>query len=246
MAIRVAVAGVLGRMGRTACVAVDAADDLIVVGGFDRAHAGEALGPHLGLPGDFGKIFDSLEDLFRIARPEVLVDFTLHEISPRVAAAAVESGVSPVVGVSGWTDSEVQAFRELCAHRRVGAALIPNFALGAVLMMRFAEAAARYFPTAEIVELHHDRKLDKPSGTARATAARLAAASGRAEVPIHSVRLRGLVARQEVLFGGEGETLSIRHDSLSRESFAAGIVLAVRHVREHDDLVVGLDRFLEE
>jgi 4-hydroxy-tetrahydrodipicolinate reductase len=113
-------------------------------------------------------------------------------------------------------------------------------------MMRFAETAARYFPTVEVIELHHDGKKDAPSGTARLTARRIATAAGRSEVPIHSVRLRGLVAHQEVLFGGEGETLTIRHDSLSRESFASGVLLAVRNVRAKRDLVIGLDAFLNE
>ena len=113
-------------------------------------------------------------------------------------------------------------------------------------MMRFAEEAARYFPTAEIIELHHDQKRDAPSGTAKLTARRIEAASRRSNVPIHSVRLRGLVAHQEVLFGGDGELLTIRHDSLARESFAAGILLAVRAVRNHKELVVGLDALMKE
>jgi 4-hydroxy-tetrahydrodipicolinate reductase len=150
-----------------------------------------------------------------------------------------------VIGATGWSAADESRFETECDDRSVGAALVPNFALGAVLMMRFAEEAARFFPTCEIVELHHDAKIDKPSGTAKLTARRIAAAAGRADVPVHSVRLRGLVAHQEVIFGGDGETLTIRHDSLSRDSFMAGVLLAIRGVRAKRGLVVGLEGFME-
>jgi 4-hydroxy-tetrahydrodipicolinate reductase len=149
-----------------------------------------------------------------------------------------------VVGATGWTDAERAALGAEAEKRGLGALIVPNFALGAVLMMRFAEMAARYFPTVEIVELHHDAKKDAPSGTARSTAERIVAAGGPAHVPIHSVRLRGLVAHQEVLFGGDGELLTLRHDALSREAFAAGILAAVRAVRGLRGLTVGLDGIL--
>jgi 4-hydroxy-tetrahydrodipicolinate reductase len=150
-----------------------------------------------------------------------------------------------VIGVSGWLPGDEAALGALCERLGVAAALVPNFAIGAVLMMRFAEEAARYFPTVEIVELHHDRKIDKPSGTARLTARRIAARSGHGDVPIHSIRLRGLVAHQEVLLGGEGEVLTIRHDSLTRDSFMTGVLLAIRRIRARRGLVVGLDELLE-
>jgi 4-hydroxy-tetrahydrodipicolinate reductase len=124
--------------------------------------------------------------------------------------------------------------------------LVPNFSIGAVLMMRFAEQAARFFPTVEIVELHHDKKLDKPSGTAKLTAEKIVAAGFPNDVPIHSVRLRGLVAHQEVLFGTDGETLTIRHDSMSRESFVPGILAAIRAVMQIEGLVIGLDSLLAD
>ncbi len=232
-------------MGRTVCAAVSGAEDLELVGGFDREHAGEALGPLVGLPGDAGLLFDDAARFVREAKPEVVVDFTLYPGSLEVARASVEGGASPVIGVSGWTPADEAELGERCERLGVGAALVPNFALGAVLMMRFAEEAARYFPTVEIVELHHDRKLDKPSGTARLTARRIAAHSSHADVPIHSIRLRGLVAHQEVLFGGEGEVLTIRHDSLSRDSFMTGVLLAVRRIRARRGLIVGLDGLLE-
>jgi 4-hydroxy-tetrahydrodipicolinate reductase len=232
-------------MGRTVCAAVNGAEDLELTGGFDREHAGEPLGPLVGLAGDVGRIYDDAEQFVREAKPDVVVDFTLYPASLEVARAAVEGGASPVIGVSGWTPQDEAELGARCERLGVAAALVPNFALGAVLMMRFAEEAARYFPTVEIVELHHDRKLDKPSGTARLTARRIAAHSSHAEVPIHSVRLRGLVAHQEVLFGGEGEVLTIRHDSLSRDSFMTGVLLAIRRIRARRGLIVGLDGLLD-
>ncbi len=226
--IRVAVAGALGRMGTIARSAVREADDLEYVGGFARRSVPQE------------RIVDDLEALLASTAPDVLVDFTTYPTTLEVAHAAITQGVSPVVGATGWSDRERGELERAAIERGVGAMLVPNFAVGAVLMMRFAEEAARFFPTAEIVEIHHDGKRDKPSGTAKLTAERVAGAGGPAEVPIHSVRLRGAVAHQEVLFGNTGEMLTIRHDSLSRESFAAGIVYAVRHVRELRGLSVGL------
>jgi len=246
MATRVAVAGALGRMGREACAAIAESDDLQLVGGFDRTRAGEALSAVLDLQRAKGSMYDDVTDLYDAAKPEVVVDFTVYPTTVDVAREAVERRISPVIGATGWMEEDVVSFRSLCDDSDVGAALVPNFALGAVLMMRFAQEAARFFPTAEIVETHHDTKIDKPSGTARLTARRIAAASGRDEVPIHSLRLRGAVAHQEVVFGGEGELLTIRHDSLSRRSFMPGVLLAVRGVRGRHGLVVGLEGFLKE
>lgn len=242
--MKVVVAGALGRMGGEVCRAVDAADDLVLVGGFDRVRSGEDLARVLGLTKPSGKLFDDVTDLYDATTPDVVVDFTVYPVTVDVAREAVERRISPVVGATGWTDEEIVNFESMCDEYAVGAAIVPNFAIGAVLAMRFSEIAARFFPTAEIVELHHDRKLDAPSGTAKLTAKRIAAASGRASVPIHSVRLRGLVAHQESLFGGDGETLTIRHDSLDRASFMAGVLLVVRNVRNQTKLTIGLDPFL--
>jgi 4-hydroxy-tetrahydrodipicolinate reductase len=244
MSIRVAVAGALGRMGRETCATIDRADDLELVGGFDRQKVGEDLQAALGLTRPSGRIFDDVDGFYDGARPQVVVDFTVYPISLDVARGAVKRKISPVIGATGWLAEDELAFADLCDEHGTGAAIVPNFAIGAVLMMRFAETAARYFPTAEVIELHHDAKIDKPSGTAKATARRIAAAAERTDVPIHSVRLRGLVAHQEVLFGGEGETLTIRHDSLSRTSFMTGVLRAVRGVREKRGLVIGLEAFL--
>jgi len=243
--VRVGVAGALGRMGRAVCAAVTEADGLELVGGFDRFNAGEPLAQVAGLPQPSGLLYDDLAAFYDGAKPEVVVDFTVYPATLEVAREAVVRGISPVIGATGRTAEEEAALAALCEARGVGAALVPNFAIGAVLMMRFAEEAARYFPTVEIVELHHDGKIDAPSGTAKLTARRIATAGGRSEVPIHSVRLRGLVAHQEVLLGGDGEVLTIRHDSLSRDSFMRGVLLAVRQVRKAPGLVVGLEGLME-
>jgi 4-hydroxy-tetrahydrodipicolinate reductase len=231
-------------MGREVCAALDGAEDLDLVGGFARRRAGEELADVLGLSGPAGRIYDDVANLYDETRPDVVVDFTVYPVTVDVAREAIERRISPVIGATGWTGEDEMSFESMCDEYGVGAALVPNFAIGAVLMMRFAAEAAPFFPTAEIVELHHDGKRDAPSGTAKATARRIAVAAARAEVPIHSVRLRGLVAHQEVLFGGEGETLAVRHDSLSRSSFMAGTLLAVRGIRAHKALVRGLEAFL--
>ncbi len=242
--IPVAVAGALGRMGRTVCAAISKAGDLELVGGFDQTEVGRPLAEVVGLPGDGGLLYGDLASFYERAKPEVVIDFTTHPATVAVAREAVVRGISPVIGATGRTAAEEAELAALCRERGVGAALVPNFALGAVLMMRFAEEAARFFPTAEVIELHHDGKKDAPSGTARLTARRIETAAGRREVPIHSVRLRGLVAHQEVLFGGEGEVLTIRHDSLSRDSFVTGVLLAARGVRAKKELVIGLEGFM--
>jgi 4-hydroxy-tetrahydrodipicolinate reductase len=242
--LKVAVAGALGRMGRETCATIDRATDLELVGGFDRQHAREELQTVLGLSRPSGRLYSDVDAFYDDTKPDVVVDFTVYPVSLDVARGAVERKISPVIGATGWMPEDEVSFADLCDEQGTGAAIVPNFALGAVLMMRFAEEAARYFPTAEVIELHHDGKIDKPSGTARATAKRIASASGRADVPTHSVRLRGLVAHQEVLFGGEGEALTIRHDSLARSSFMTGVLLAIRGVRAKRGLVVGLEAFL--
>lgn len=220
-------------MGRLAEEAIVSAPGMDYVGRFTRV-SNPAEGE-----------FDDVRRLISERAPGVIVDFTLRPATQDVARAAVEAQIPVVVGSSEWSESEREELRALCERHHTPALIVPNFAIGAVLMMRFAQEAARFFPTAEIVELHREDKRDKPSGTAAATARRIETHGGPSQVPVHSVRLRGLLAHQEVLFGNAGELLTIRHDSLSRESFAAGILFAIRNVRNLSGLHVGLDALLD-
>ena len=215
-------------MGRLALEAIKRAPDLAFAGGFAR-NADQSLG-----------IYDNVEQLLDERKPDVIVDFTPRPVTQAVARAAVERGVSPVVGSSEWNAAERAELEKLCEQHKTGALIVPNFAMGAILMMNFAEQAARFFPSVEIVEMHRADKRDKPSGTASATAERIRAGGRREDVPIHSVRMKGLLSHQEVLFSDEGELLTIRHDSFSSESFAPGIIAAIRCVRSLKGLEVGL------
>jgi 4-hydroxy-tetrahydrodipicolinate reductase len=223
--IAVAVAGAAGRMGQAVCAAVQGAEDMELVGRAD---------PVLGV---------SLREV--LSGAEVVVDFTQPDSALSNALACVEAGVHVVMGTTGFDIEPLRTARSPEGGPRANVLIAPNFAIGAVLMMRFAQEAARHMRKAEIVELHHDRKLDAPSGTAARTAALMAEASGGASPPIHSVRLPGFVAHQEVIFGDLGQTLTIRHDSIDRESFMPGMLLAVRRVGtlEHSP-VVGLEHLL--
>ncbi|MFY9718239.1 MAG: 4-hydroxy-tetrahydrodipicolinate reductase [Candidatus Cybelea sp.] len=229
-AVRVAVAGTMGRMGTIAREALERSGEYCcgLARRADPQHA----------------IFDSMDRVIA-QKPNVLLDLTTQPASYEIACAAVSHGLHTVVGASGWDEEQRTVLGALAEEHGVGALVVPNFSLGAALMMRFAQEAAHYFPDAEIVELHHAGKKDKPSGTARETAARMERGGGRAPV-IHSIRLNGLLAHQEVLFGGTGELLTIRHDSLSRESFVAGMLASVRAVAHRRGLSVGLDSILDD
>jgi 4-hydroxy-tetrahydrodipicolinate reductase len=225
-ATTVAVSGAAGRMGRTVCTAVEAADDLELVGRAD---------PELDA---------FLEAVLEESKPEVVVDFTTPESVFPNARLCLERDTHAVVGTTGISDAQLAELDALAGRSTANCFVAPNFAIGAVLMMEAAKLVAPHMRDCEIVELHHEQKLDAPSGTAKRTAELIAGAGGRADAPIHSVRLPGLVAHQEVIFGGLGQTLVIRHDSLSRESFMPGVLLAVRKVGELDGLVVGLENLL--
>lgn len=217
--IRVAVAGAAGRMGETVCEAVLGTGDLELTGRADP------------------RLETALTDVLPDA--DVVVDFTVPDQALDNARACVAAGVHVVIGTTGF---DLGALEGLTGANVFAA---PNFAVGAVLMMRFAAEAARHMAGAEIIELHHDRKLDKPSGTATRTAALMAQASGGEAPPIHAVRLPGLVAHQEVILGDVGQTLTIRHDSIDRASFMPGVLLAVRRVADLDrSPVVGLEHLL--
>jgi 4-hydroxy-tetrahydrodipicolinate reductase len=223
--IRVAVAGAAGRMGEAVCAAVQGADDMELVGRAD---------PLLGV---------TLEEVLPDA--EVVVDFTRPDTALGNALACLRAGVHVVIGTTGFDPAPLQQARPTEGRACANVVIAPNFAIGAVLMMRFAAEAARHMQKAEIIELHHDQKLDAPSGTAARTAQLMAQAAGGAEPPIHSVRLPGLVAHQEVILGDLGQTLTIRHDTISRESFMPGVLLAVRRVPTLEQpLVVGLENLI--
>jgi 4-hydroxy-tetrahydrodipicolinate reductase len=241
--VRVGVAGALGRLGRVASAAIFAADGLDLVAAFDRDFAGELLAARIGCGGD-ARIYDTLEAFYAVGM-DVVVDCTVYPVTIDVARTAIDNGVSPVIAATGWTDEDIIVLEDDCDEQDVPGMLVPNFSVGAVLMMKLAAEAAKVMPHVEIIELHHQTKKDAPSGTAKLTARRIAEAGGPQNVPIHSVRLPGYVAHQEVLFGGDGETLTIRHDSLSRDSFGPGIVLAVRNVRKSKaGLTIGLESLL--
>ncbi|HET7574826.1 MAG TPA: 4-hydroxy-tetrahydrodipicolinate reductase [Solirubrobacterales bacterium] len=219
---RVAVAGAAGRMGQTVCEAVEEAEGLQLTG-----RADPALGTEL---------------VEVLPEADVVVDFTVPDTALENVRACLEAGVHAVVGTTGF---DLDAAREIAAGAAANCFVAPNFAIGAVLMMEVSQTIARHMPECEIVELHHDRKLDAPSGTAKRTAELIDAAGGNVHEPIHSVRLPGLVAHQEVIFGGVGQTLALRHDSIDRRSFMPGVVLAVRKVAGLPDrFTVGLEKLL--
>lgn len=243
--MRVGVLGAKGKVGATIVAAVDAAEDLTFTAGVD---AGDPL------------------SLFTESQTEVVIDFTHPDVVMDNLKFLVDNGIHAVVGTTGFTDERLSQVKAWLADKPDVAVLIaPNFAIGAVLSMHFAKQAARFFESAEVIELHHPHKADAPSGTAARTARLIAearkglppnpdATSTGLEgargadvdgIPVHSVRLAGLVAHQEVLFGTQGETLTIRHDSLDRTSFVPGVLLAVRAVREHPGLTVGLEPLLD-
>jgi len=258
--IKVGVIGAGGRMGSTVCRAVAEDPDLELVAAVDPHYQGIDLRTATGVDSDV--VISSDIAALAAAGAQVAVDFTERRVCCDNLAELAAAGIHAVVGTTGFTDDDVERFR--AEFTRSNAVVAPNFAIGAVLMMKFAEMAAPYFDSAEIIELHHENKVDAPSGTAMLTVERMAAASqqwtpdptrteviegargseGPGGIRVHSVRLRGLVAHQEVLLGTTGQTLSIRHDSIDRTSFMPGVVLAVKRVADTPGVTVGLDALL--
>jgi 4-hydroxy-tetrahydrodipicolinate reductase len=225
------------------CRAVIDAPGMELVAAVDPLHAGIDLG-QLGVHGTNVHISAKAAAL-REAEVQVAVDFTVVDAARENLAWCADNGVHAVVGTSGFTESELGELAERFRVSDANAVIAPNFAIGAVLMMRFAEQAAPYFESVEIIELHHDQKKDAPSGTAKRTAELIGKAGGHVHEPIHSVRLPGLVAHQEVIIGGPGEILTIRHDTTSREAFAPGVLLALDRLRGlPPGLTVGLEALL--
>jgi len=259
MSVRVLVSG-SGMMGREVLAAACRQEGLEPVGVVDLYANGDTI----SLPDGAGAVpFGAdVAAIIKETRPDVAIDFTNAEWTPRLAQAALDGGVRLVIGTTGLSEAFLSELGTECAKRKVGTVVAPNFAIGAVLMQYLSRVAGRYFDYAEIIELHHEGKADAPSGTAIATAKGMATGRGKPfvrppteketipgtrggeveGVTVHSVRLPGLVAHQEVILGGTGETLRIRHDSVGRESFMPGVLLAVRHVMAQPGLVVGLER----
>jgi 4-hydroxy-tetrahydrodipicolinate reductase len=260
MTVRVGVFGAGGRMGSTVCGAVAADPELELVAAVDPFHSGLDLRQVTGLdvPGQIAAGPEAIE----AAGADVVVDFTVIDAARSNVRWCAEHGVHAVVGTSGFSDDDFKEFAE--AFTKSNCLIAPNFAIGAVLMMRFAELAAPFFETAEILEMHHDGKIDAPSGTAVSTAERMAAASpnwghdpttktvlagarggvGAGGIRVHSVRLRGVIAHQEVLLGTTGQSLSIRHDTYDRDSFMPGVLLGCKRIADHPGVTVGLDAIL--
>jgi 4-hydroxy-tetrahydrodipicolinate reductase len=262
--IRILVCGAYGKMGREVLKAVHKDEQLCIVGAVDINSDFDDVGDLIGTGKTGVVVGDDLQSVITETKPQVMVDFTRPAAVMSNARIAIQNGVCPVIGTTGISEAEVNELRKLCKEEKVNALISPNFSIGAILMMKLAQDAAKFFPNVEIIELHHDQKLDAPSGTALRTAELIAAERGDmrqghpdeieklpgargAEVSgihIHSVRLPGYVAHQEIIFGGLGQTLTIRHDSISRESFMPGVVLACKHVLTLDGLVYGLEHIL--
>ena len=248
--IKVAVCGALGRMGTEVCKAVEECEQTELVAKIDIAGAGT---------------YQSIEDAARVCDIDVLVDFTQPKSIFENAKFCLNNGIKIVVGTTGLKDEEIEVLKNLSEEKNTGCLIAPNFSTGAVLMMMFARQAAKYFENAEIIEFHHNQKKDAPSGTAIKTAQLMAEenpnfATGNcpetetiegsrggtsySNIHIHSVRMPGYMASQEVLFGAMGQTLTIRHDSTDRKCYMPGVLLAVKHVAEHNDFVYGLDNIM--
>ncbi len=217
--IKVIVNGAKGKMGQETVKAVQKETDLMLVGQTDAG--------------------DDLAQVIKATGAEVVVDFTTPLTVMANIKTILQSGARGVVGTTGITEENLREVRDLADKHKTGCLIAPNFAIGAVLMMQFAQQAIKYMPSAEIIEFHHEAKLDKPSGTSERTAHLM----GK-DVPIHSVRLPGLVAHQEVIFGGLGQTLTLRHDSISRESFMPGVIMAIRKIIKMKGLVHGLEHLM--
>jgi 4-hydroxy-tetrahydrodipicolinate reductase len=257
--IRVAVHGALGKVGQTLVDALCREPEMQIVGATDI----EATEDHLTLPDGSGRIplSPKLEPILDSCQPEVVVDFSTAQAVMPLVRLATERGVNLVIGTTGLGAEDVKEIERLAKAKGVGIVVAPNFALGAVLMMHLAKIAGKYLDHAEIIELHHERKLDAPSGTAIATARAMAQARGKPfassagekttsrgkevdGIMIHSVRLPGLLAHQEVILGGAGQTLSIRHDTIGRDCYMPGVMLAIREVVKKKGLIYGLDTLL--
>ncbi|YCI75217.1 4-hydroxy-tetrahydrodipicolinate reductase [Bacillus sp. R1-10] len=263
--VKVIVAGPRGRMGNEAVKLVHRTEGFELAAVIDRKHNGESLSAIEGFHGIEAPVFSDINECFSSVEADVLIDLTTPEVGMFHTEAALNHGIRPVVGTTGFTKEDLAKLDSLTKEKGIGCIIAPNFAIGAILMMKFSQMAAKYFPDVEIIEMHHDQKLDAPSGTASKTADMIAAVRETKQqghpneketiqgarganvdgMHIHSVRLPGLVAHQQVLFGSDGELLTVRHDSFNRASFMSGVKLAVDAVMKLDVLVYGLENIIE-
>ncbi len=264
MALKVGVIGASGKMGKNICASILAEDNLELTAAFDRSNQGQDIGLLANGRENGVLIAKRIEDILDKQLVDVIVDFTIAAAAVENIPKVLKAGINLVVGTTGISEEEWAEYDKLAKENNVGLFFAANYAIGAVLMMQFAETAAKYLPDVEVIELHHDQKLDAPSGTAVTTLKRMAAVRGEkvqgnpdeyekiagarggeyAGMHVHSVRLPGYVAHQEVIFGGVGQTLTIRHDSLSRESFMPGVMLAIKKVVTFKGLVRDLDSIM--
>ena len=263
--IRIIIAGPRGKMGKAAVNLVMNTEHFHLAAVLDNKNDGLKLSEIDGFNGIDVPIYTNHEQCFSDVQADVLIDLTTPEAGRIHTLAALAHQIRPVVGTTGFSDADLDEIRKISREKGIGCIIAPNFAVGAVLMMKFAKQAAKYFPDVEIIELHHDQKLDAPSGTAVKTAQliadeRVAKKQGHPDeketikgargadyegMRIHSVRLPGLVAHQQVMFGGEGQTFTIRHDSYDRNSFMSGVKLSVETVMKMDELVYGLENIID-
>ncbi|HTQ09261.1 MAG TPA: 4-hydroxy-tetrahydrodipicolinate reductase [Fimbriimonadaceae bacterium] len=262
--MKVAVVGAAGRMGREVLKALAAAPEFEIVAAIDKESVGALCRDLTGGVGPEIAVEDKLGAALDRSNPDALVDFSSAAGATAHAMSAISRGIAPVIGATGLSDADVRELVAASREHKTPGIYAPNFAIGAVLMMRFAQMAAKWLPNCEIIELHHDRKEDAPSGTALLTAQLIGDARSESptrkpkpvfkvegvrggtvqETPIHSVRLSGFVAHQEVIFGGKGEVLTVRHDSMDRVSFMEGVKLCLREVRGLPGFTVGMDKIL--
>lgn len=263
--INIVVAGPRGRMGREAVRLVEDTPNFELVAVIDRKNGGMNLSEIDGFTQIDAPIYSNIEECFQNIEADVLIDLTVPETGYIHTKTALLHGVRPVVGTTGFTKEEIQELKELAEEKGLGCIIAPNFAIGAILMMKFSQMAAKYFDNVEIIELHHDQKLDAPSGTAVKTAEMITEnrqsfkQGHEAEIEtlpgargadfegmrIHSVRLPGLVAHQKVMFGADGQLLTIQHDSFNRASFMSGVKVSVETIMTLDTLVYGLEHILD-
>ncbi|MBC7327376.1 4-hydroxy-tetrahydrodipicolinate reductase [bacterium] len=256
--IKVLVCGAAGRMGREVIKAISQEEDMSLVSAVDVREIGKDAGELAGIGKTGILIEEDLLSAIKNTSPDVMVDFTQPSVVKGNMKIAMENGVVPVVGTTGLKYEDIEEIKDLAKKTGVGAFIAPNFSLGANLMMHIAKQVARFLQAVEIIELHHEKKLDAPSGTAIRTAQLLSEVIGDSQTPdsqpsrgdtrwgirIHSVRLPGLVAHQEIIFGGQGETLTIRHDAPSRECYMPGVKTAIRKAVGLKEVIVGLDKIL--